>query len=126
MHGQKKRRKRTMEGLIVVDGSSLKWQLVSEPMWSSEDGCIGLRISVKTEDARHRELILEYPFPKKTTGVGAPQLPQRPKVSVRTIEADVRQAIVSGWDPTSRRKTLRFPCVVAVGPLISNVLAIRQ
>ena len=97
-----------MEGLIVVDGSSLKWQLVSEPMWSSEDGYIGLRISVKTEDAHHRELILEYPFPKKITGVGLPQLPQRPKVSLKTIEADVRHAIVSGWDPTSRGKPFIF------------------
>jgi hypothetical protein len=45
MHGQKKRRKRTMEGLIVVDGTSLKWWLVSEPQWTTEDGYIGLRSS---------------------------------------------------------------------------------
>lgn len=108
MHGQKKRRKRTMEGLIVIDGNSLKWWLVSEPQWTTEDGYIGLRISVQTEDARHRELVLEFPFPKKVTGVGSPQLPQRPKFSVKTIEANVRQAIAAGWDPTSRGKPFVF------------------
>jgi hypothetical protein len=108
MHGQKKRRKRTMEGLIAVDGNSLKWGLVSEPQWTTEDGYIGLRISVQTEDARHRELVLEYPFPKKVTGVGIPQLPQRPKFSVKTIEANVRQAIAAGWDPISRGKPFVF------------------
>jgi|SRR5277367_6017033 len=108
MHGQKKRRKRTMEGLLAVDGNKLMWSLVSEPQWTSEDGYIGLRISVQTEDARHRELILEYPFPKKVTGVGLPQLPQRPKFSVKTIDATVRQAIAAGWDPTSRGKSFVF------------------
>jgi hypothetical protein len=102
MHGQKKRRKRTMEGLLAVDGNKLMWSLVSEPQWTREDGYIGLRISVQTEDAHHRELILEYPFPKKVTGVGIPQLPQRPKFSAKTIEVTVRQAIAAGWDPTSR------------------------
>jgi len=97
MHGQKKRRKRTMEGLLAVDGNKLMWSLLSEPQWSTEGGYIGLRISVQLEDAHHRELILEYPFPKKFTGVGAPQLPQRPKFSVKTIEASVREAIAAGW-----------------------------
>jgi hypothetical protein len=108
MHGQKKRRKRMMEGSLAVDGNKLMWSLVSEPQWSTEDGYIGLRISVQTEDARHRELILEYPFPKKFIGVGAPQLPQRPKFSVKTIEANVREAIAAGWEPISRGKPFVF------------------
>ena len=108
MHGQKKRRKRTMEGLLAVDGNKLTWSLVSEPQWSTEDGYIGLRISVQMEDARHRELILEYPFPKKFTGVGAPQLPQRPRFSVKTIDANVREAIAAGWEPISRGKPFVF------------------
>jgi hypothetical protein len=45
---------------------SLKWWLVREPQWTTEDGYIGHRISVQTEDARHRELILEYPFPENS------------------------------------------------------------
>ncbi|MFY9644941.1 MAG: hypothetical protein WAK29_07165 [Terriglobales bacterium] len=108
MHGQKKRRKRTMDGLLAVDGNKLMWSLMSEPQWSTEGGYIGLRISVQMEDARHRELILEYPFPKKFTGIGAPQLPQRPKFSVKTIEANVREAIAVGWEPISRGKPFVF------------------
>jgi hypothetical protein len=60
------------------------------------------------EDGHHRELILEYPFPKKVVSIGIPQLPQRPKFSVKTIEADVRQAMAAGWEPASRGKTFVF------------------
>jgi hypothetical protein len=108
MHGQKKRRKRSLEGSIEVAGFDLCWQLLSEPQKSTEHGYKGLCISVQTEDERHRELILEYPFPDKTTGNGAPQIPQRPKFSVKTVESDVRMAIAKGWDPESRGKALIF------------------
>jgi hypothetical protein len=108
MHGQKKRRKRTKDGLIEVADSKLRWELLSEPQWTSEDGYRGLRISVRTEEGRHRELILEHPFPRKTTGNGALQIPQRPQFSVKQIEADVRRAIADGWDPESRGKTFVF------------------
>jgi len=106
MHGQKKRRKRTIGGLIVVDGYTLKWVLISEPQRSTEGGYIGLRISVRSEDEAHRELILEYPFPDKRTGNGALQIPERPSFSAKTVEADVRRAMASGWDPLSRGKAL--------------------
>ena len=109
MHGQKKRRKRSLDGLISIDGVRLSWQLLSEPQWTTEHGLKGLCISVRTEDGRHRELILEYPFPKKPMG-GVPQIPQRPKFSVKTIEADIRQAIVAGWEPESRGKAFIFRC----------------
>ena len=100
-----------MEGVIVIDGNSLEWRLVSQPQWTTEDGYIGLRISVRAEDACHRELILEYPFPERVNRVGLRQLPLRPKFSSHTIEADIRQAIATGWDPNSRGKPFRFPCV---------------
>jgi hypothetical protein len=108
MHGQKKRRKRFRKGLISVDGVSLVWRLLSEPQWTTEDGYKGLCISVRTEDGHHRELILEYAFPKKFNSIGIPQLPQRPKFSVKTIEADVHRAMAAGWDPTSRGKAFIF------------------
>jgi hypothetical protein len=105
MHGQKKRRKRTLDGSISMNGNSLSWSLLSEPQWSTEHGYIGLRIAVRTEDEAHRQLILEYPYPK-TAGGSALPLPQRPSISVKTIEADVRDAIAAGWDPNSRGKAL--------------------
>jgi hypothetical protein len=108
MHGQKKRRKRFREGTVAIDGVGLVWRLVSEPQWTTEHGYKGLCISVRTEDGRHRELILEYPFSKKAGSKGAPKLPQRPKFSAKRIEADVRHAIAAGWDPGSRGKTFVF------------------
>jgi hypothetical protein len=103
MHGQKKRRKRFMEGSLAVDGFRLNWRLVSEPLLSTAHGYKGLCISVRTEDGAHRELLLEYPFPRKKDGTL--QLPQRPKFSEKTVEADIRKAIAAGWQPDSRGKT---------------------
>lgn len=104
MHGQKKRRKRTIEGSIDLDGTLLHWRLLSEPLWSTEHGFKGLCIAVQAEDGSHRELILEYPYPANKFGT----LPSRPRFSAKTVEADVRQAAVSGWDPISRGKTFVY------------------
>jgi hypothetical protein len=102
MHGQKKRRKRSLEGLIEVNGVRLSWQLLSEPQWTSEHGYKGLCISVRTEVGAHRELILEYPIANKRTGNGLLQLPQRPRFSERTVDYGIRQAMLAGWEPGSR------------------------
>lgn len=108
MHGQKKRRKRTLDGSISVDGTILSWNLLSEPLWSTEHGYVGLRIGVRAEDEAHRELILEYPYPK-TKGGSALPLPQRPSISAKVIEAGIRYAMASGWDPHSRGKAFIHP-----------------
>jgi hypothetical protein len=107
MHSQHKWGKRTLEGLITVEGIDFCWQLVSEPQRSTEHGYQGLCISVQTEDKCHRELILQYPYPKTKFGSPLP-LPQRPHFSIGAVERDVRQAIAAGWEPTSRGKTFIF------------------
>jgi len=93
---------------MSIEGIKLVWELISEPQWTTEHGCKGLCFSVRSEDARHRELILEYAFPRKLTGIGVPQLPQRPKFSDKTIEADTLKAIAAGWEPMSRGKRFVF------------------
>jgi hypothetical protein len=108
MHGQKKRRKRSLDGLIEVNGVRLSWQLLTEPLWASEHGYKGLCISVRAEDGAHRELILEYPMPNKRTGNGLLQLPQRPNFSERTIDYGIRQALAAGWEPESRGKAFMY------------------
>ena len=108
MHGQKKRRKRTLQGSLDVEGYCLCWELLSEPQWTSEHGYKGLCISVRTADHSHRELVLEYPIPNKRTGNGLLQLPQRPNISIKAIEAGVRRALTSGWEPESRGKLFVF------------------
>lgn len=107
MHGQKKRRKRSLQGEFEIDGAKLFWRLISEPQLTS-DGYRGVCISVMPAGEHHRELILEYPMPGKTTGNGSPQLPQRPTVSEKQVEADTRRAMVAGWHPASRGKAFGF------------------
>ncbi|HET7086679.1 MAG TPA: hypothetical protein VFI23_18070 [Rhizomicrobium sp.] len=68
------------------------------------------------EKGSGRELILEYPFPKKgrrlridgKTYLVAPNLPVRPPISKKMIEAGIAQALAAGWDPASRGKAFAF------------------
>jgi len=105
MHGQKKRRKRTLNGVLTVEEFCLAWELLSEPQWTTEDGLRGLRISVRTQEGSYRDLIIEYPFPKKRTGIGVAQFPLRPQFTEKTVESGIRQAMEAGWEPSSRGKT---------------------
>jgi len=108
MYGQKKRRKRTIEGAVTVDGISLVWALTSEPQWSnSGDGYKGMCISVQVADQARRELIIEYPYPTDARGKRLP-VPQRPPVSPAMVETSIRQAVSAGWDPDSRGKAFVF------------------
>jgi hypothetical protein len=115
MRGQKKRRQRILEEAVAVDGFDLRWEVRSEPQWSTEDGYQGLSITVQRTDGTFRELILQYPSPqkKKTVVEGRTFLmpsgfPVRPKISAKTVEADIRQAIAAGWNPNSRGKVFVF------------------
>jgi hypothetical protein len=108
MHGQKKRRKRTIAGQMKFDDFDLEWELISEPQWSnSGDGYKGLCISVWRTGTPSRELILEYPYPTDREGRPLP-VPQRPPVSAKLVEQDVRRAIEAGWDPEARGKPMVF------------------
>ena len=105
MHGQKKRRKRTAEGVLDVDGTLLQWRLVSEPQWTTEHGAKGICFSVQAQEGSHRELLLEYPFEQPGR---MPMFPQRPAFSAKTLEADVRRAVAAGWEPLSRGKAFLY------------------
>ncbi len=108
MHGQKKRRKRTIEGEATIEGVALVWELVSEPQWSnSGDGYMGLCISVRVRDKARRELLIECPYPMNKQGLPLP-VPQRPPVSPKKVEEAIIAAINSGWDPQSRGKAFVF------------------
>jgi hypothetical protein len=100
-----------VSGSIAVDETRLHWKLVSEPQWVSGQGFKGLCIPVQVKDGRYRELILEFPFPKKANRIGMPQIPQRPQLALKAIETAIRQAMAAGWNPTSRGKKFVFPVV---------------
>jgi hypothetical protein len=70
MHGQKKRRKRLVDGKIEMGEIVFNWRLVSEPLWSNEHGYKGLCISVQAEGEVGRGLILQYPY--LTNNLGSP------------------------------------------------------
>jgi len=106
VHGQKKRRKRSLEGSLVMDGIALTWQLRSEPLWSNEHGYKGMCISVRQHDAQNLELILEFPFPRK--GQSYAPLPQRPEINDAVLEGAIRLAVLGGWAPDSRGKAFHF------------------
>jgi hypothetical protein len=108
VHGQKKRRKRSLEGKLSVGDMILNWQLISEPLWSTDHGYKGLCISVALDGQRAaRGLILQYPYPTNEQGSPLP-LPQRPKLSDKMIESGVQQALGDGWKPDSRGKQFVF------------------
>jgi hypothetical protein len=114
--GQKRWGKRSIEAKVEIDGHKLHWQLRSEPQSSTEHGSEGLSLTVQRTDGAFRELILEYPFPKRgrrlriggKTHLTVPNFPIRPKFSPKTVEADIRLAISAGWDPTSRGRPFIF------------------
>ena len=102
-----KRRKRSIEAVITVDGFDLHWRLRTEPQYITDGGYKGMTLSVEMVDGPHRELILEYPFPKKRPGAfDVP--PERPKLSPQIVEAGIRQAMEAGWNPVSRGKPFIF------------------
>ena len=117
MHGQKKRRKRSLTGTVTVDGFDLCWELRSEPQYSTEHGYEGVSIEVERVGGSSRRLILAYPFPKKRKrrfkGIDfdfwlEPSFPLRPDVSKKQVEEDIRNAISAGWDPASRGRPFIF------------------
>jgi hypothetical protein len=100
-----KRPKRSASGALVVEGLKLNWAIHREPQWCTADGYKGLSIVVRLTEGKGRELLLEYPFKMPASGVG---LPQRPKITVKALEADIRAALAAGWSPTSRGKPFAF------------------
>ena len=104
-----KPKKRSLSGLLTVDGVSLEWHVKSEPAWGTTDGDIGLRLSVMKYDetlTRHgerkawRELILQFPFERKQRH--ASRFPDKPKVTPEMLTAGVHLAIAAGWSPHGR------------------------
>jgi len=108
--GQKRWGKRSVEAEAEIDGFKLRWRLRSEPQRSTEHGPEGLSIAVERIDGSFRELILQYPIAMgERFGLSMPKFyPQRPKISAKGVEADIRKAIAGGWDPASRGKAFVF------------------
>ena len=101
MHGQKKRRKRSLAGDAGIGGHLLTWELVSEPQHTS-DGYKGLTVLARAAEGSTRELIIEFPYDRTAF------LPQRPKLTPAIVELEIRNAMAEGWAPESRGRPYLF------------------
>ena len=103
-----KRKKRSIEGSVVIENVAMHWALTSEPQWSnSGDGYKGMCFSVEVLGEARRELIIEYPYPKDRNGRPLP-VPQRPTVTPKLVVGAIREALAVGWDPASRGRAFVF------------------
>ena len=96
--------KQPTEFEIVVDGETYVWRFHRRPQWSGPAAdWRGKVVAVRHRDGQ-REAMLEFPpGPPPRQGDAQPQLSMiAPELVVRAIAS----AILAGWDPQSRGKTV--------------------
>lgn len=91
-------------GTVEIDGLKFDWALQSEPQLSSGDGWKGMTVSLRQHDMP-REAVLEFPTPKRLLR-GLPK--GRTHINDAIALRGVRAALLAGWDPASRGKTMIF------------------
>jgi hypothetical protein len=98
---------------IEVDGELYVWRLQRQPAWSSDAaGWRGMAIAVCHKEGQ-REAVLEFP-PGTQPRYGAPQL--RPsQIAPELVAKAIASAIVAGWEPLSRGKTVSIVVDAAGG-----------
>ena len=98
------RTKQNPEFEIEVDGEPYVWRLQRQPQWSSDAaGWRGMAIAVRHQEGQ-REAVLEFP-PGVQPRYGAPQL-QPSQIAPERVAKAIASAIVAGWEPLSRGKTV--------------------
>ena len=98
------RTKQNPEFEITVDGEPYVWRLQRLPQWSSDAAVWrGMAIAVRHIEGQ-REAVLEFP-PGKQPRYGAPQL-QASHIDPKLVATAIASALVAGWEPLSRGKTV--------------------
>jgi hypothetical protein len=98
------RNKQNAEFAIEVDGEPYVWRLQRQPQWSSDvAGWRGMAIAVRHAEGK-REAVVEFP-PGPQPRYGAPLL-QPSQISTDLVKRAIASAIVAGWEPMSRGKTV--------------------
>ncbi len=89
---------------IEVDGEAYVWRLQRQPAWSSDTGAWrGMALAARHVDGQ-REAVMEFPGPENAR-FGAQHLkPQL--INADLVSRAIASAIVAGWDPHSRGKTV--------------------
>ena len=95
---------RNPEFEISVDGEAYLWRLQRRPQWSSDaNGWQGMAIAARHAEGQ-REAMLEFPAGPQPR-YGAPHL-QPAQIKPELVATAIASAIVAGWDPLSRGKTV--------------------
>jgi hypothetical protein len=98
------RTKQSPEFEIEVGGEPYVWRLQRQPQWSSDAAeWRGMAVAVRHKEGQ-REAVLEFP-PGSQRRYGAPQL-QASQIAPELVAKAIASAIVAGWEPLSRGKTV--------------------
>ena len=97
-------KQRTVEVEIEVEGEPYVWRVQRQPTWSSDAaGWRGMAIAVRHTEGK-REAVLEFP-PAPAPRRGTPLI-QPSQIQPRIVAKAIASAIIAGWDPLSRGKTV--------------------
>jgi hypothetical protein len=89
---------------IEVDGELYVWWLQRAPQWSNDSlEWRGMAVGVRHK-AGLREAVLEFP-PGPRPRYGAPQL-KPAQVPTKLVVSGIASAVLAGWEPLSRGKTV--------------------
>ena len=98
------RSKNSPEFEIEVDGEPYIWRLHRQPQWSSDTNeWRGMALAARHKEGQ-REAVMEFP-PGPQRKFGTPQL-QPGLIDVELVARAIASAIVAGWEPLSRGKTV--------------------
>jgi hypothetical protein len=98
------RTKQSPEFEIEVGGEPYVWRLHRQPGWSSDSPeRHGMAIAVRHKEGL-REAVVEFP-PGPQPKYGAPQL-KGSQIAPDLVAKAIASAVVAGWDPLSRGKTV--------------------
>ena len=93
-----------LAGTVEVDGIEYAWELRSEPQWGGSDGWRGMTVALMRKHAQ-REAVLEFPPPKRLLkGMQRGRL----QISDAIVSRGIRAALLAGWEPESRGKSMVF------------------
>jgi hypothetical protein len=102
---------RILTGLFALDGYDYEWELRREPQWCTADGWQGMQVAVRAADAGGRELLLQFPMPKKAAQRARGNR-HWPQVHQAELEQAVRSALSDGWDPQARGKPFHVDVLI--------------
>lgn len=94
---------RSLTGLFSLDGEEYEWELRREPQWCTVDGWQGMQVAIRAVDAGGRELLLQFPMPRKAAQRARGNR-HRPQVHQAELARAVRSALSEGWEPHVRGK----------------------